>query len=143
MKKITSTHLSTSRYRKKYVTFSVITYQKIVFGIFSKKDVYLIFQELNDNKIYEKSVTEKAKYGTIQKIKNPQVSFNEKETNDPRVQQIFKPSSDNNFSIFIFSQDCYKLPERTTELMEISIPSLNLIFSETSQLSISIKQVRI
>ena len=39
--------------------------------------------------------------------------LNEKEMNDPRVQAMFKRSRHNNLSIFIFSQDYYKLPKRT------------------------------
>ena len=33
--------------------------------------------------------------------------------NDPRVQAMFKRSRHNNLSIFIISQDYYKLPKRT------------------------------
>ena len=39
--------------------------------------------------------------------------LNEKEMNDPRVQAIFKRTRHNNLSIFIISQDYYKLPKRT------------------------------
>ena len=39
--------------------------------------------------------------------------LNEKEMNDPRVQAMFKRSRHNNLSIFIFSQNYYKLPKKT------------------------------
>ena len=39
--------------------------------------------------------------------------LNEKERNDPRVQAMFKISKHNKLSIFISSQDCYELPNRT------------------------------
>ena len=38
---------------------------------------------------------------------------NEKEMNDPRVEDMFKRSRHNNLSIFIISQDYYELPEKT------------------------------
>ena len=39
--------------------------------------------------------------------------LNEKETNDPRVQAMFKRSRHNNLFLFIISQDYYELPKRT------------------------------
>ena len=39
--------------------------------------------------------------------------LNEKETNDPRVQAMFKRSRHINLSILIISQDYKELPERT------------------------------
>ena len=40
-------------------------------------------------------------------------SVNENETDDPRVQAMFKRSRHKNLSVFITSQDYYDLPKRT------------------------------
>ena len=39
--------------------------------------------------------------------------LNEKEMNDPRVQEMFERSRHNNLSIFIISQNYYELPKKT------------------------------
>ena len=39
--------------------------------------------------------------------------LNEKDMNDPRVQAMFKRGRHNNLSIFIISQDYFKLPKKT------------------------------
>ena len=39
--------------------------------------------------------------------------LHEKETNDPRVQAIFKRSRHSTLSVFIFSREYYDLPKRT------------------------------
>ena len=41
--------------------------------------------------------------------------INEREMNDPRVKAMFKPSSHSNFSIFVFSQDCYEIQKKNYE----------------------------
>ena len=44
--------------------------------------------------------------------------LNEKELNDPRVRAMFKRPKLNNLSIFIISQDYYKLPKKTIRANE-------------------------
>ena len=39
--------------------------------------------------------------------------LNEKETNDPQAQEVFRRSTHNNLSVFIVSVDYYELPKRT------------------------------
>ena len=59
----------------------------------------------------------------IEESKNPQEyedggiiildGLNEREMNDPRVQAMFKRSTNSNLSIIIISQDYYELPKQT------------------------------
>ena len=59
--------------------------------------------------------------------------------NDPRVQAMIKRSRHNNLSIFIISQDYYELPNKLSELMEISIIYSNQTTLEMYKISVKTK----
>ena len=87
------------------------------------EDLDLVFDEIVNNKDFEKSVNEIQTYESIEKLKYPQDyededinildDLNEKGVNDLRVQAMFKRSRHKNLSILIISQDYYELPMRT------------------------------
>ena len=83
----------------------------------------MVIEKIVHNKDFEKSDTEIETYESIEELKFPQEyedsgiiildDLNEKKTNDPRVQAMFKRSRHKNFSTFIISQDYYELPKKT------------------------------
>ena len=83
----------------------------------------MVFEELVNNKDFEKSDTEIETYDNIEELKFPQDyennsivildDLNQKEMDDPRVQAIFKRLRHNNLSIFIISQVYYELGKKT------------------------------
>ena len=74
-----------------------------------------MIEEVINNKDFQKSDTEIQTFDNIEDIKYPQEyennsiiildDLNQKEMDDPRVQAMFKRSSQYNLSIFIISQD--------------------------------------
>ena len=94
----------------------------IIPNILNEEDIDIVIDEIVNYKDFEKSDTEIETYESIEELKIPQEyedggiiildDFNEKETNDPRVQAMFKRSR-HNLSIFIISQDYYELPKKT------------------------------
>ena len=82
-----------------------------------------MIEEIVNNKDFQKSDTETETYESIEELQFPQEyddagiinldDLNEKEMNDSRVQAMFKRSRHNILSIFIISQDYYKLPKKT------------------------------
>ena len=83
----------------------------------------MVFEEIVNNKDFEKSDVEIETYESREELKFPQEyddggiiileDLNEKKMNDPRVQAMFERSRHNNLSIFIISQDYYYLPKKT------------------------------
>ena len=69
-----------------------------------------------------------------QKYKNHSIiildDLNEKELNNDKIQVMFSQGCQNNLSIFINSQDYYKLPKKTKKLMVITITYSNQTISE-------------
>ena len=95
----------------------------IIPNILNEEDIDVVIEEIVNNKNFQKSDTEIETYESIEEIKFPQEyddggiiildDLNEKETNDPRVQAMFKRSRHNKLSIFKIFQDYYELPKRT------------------------------
>ena len=120
---IYSPSLHQDLYQKINKCFSNYIPIHIIPKILNEEDVDVVIEEIVNNKDFEKSDTEIETYESIEEIKFPQEfddgdinildDLNEKEMNDPRVQAMFERSRHNNLSIFIFSQDSYKLPKRT------------------------------
>ena len=95
----------------------------IIPNILSEEDIYIVIDELVNNKDFEKSDIEIETYDNIEELKFPQDyentsiiildDLNEKEINNDKIQAMFKRSRHNNLSIFIISQDYYELPKKT------------------------------
>ena len=95
----------------------------IVPNILNEENLNVVIEGIVNKKDFEKSDTGIETYESIENLKYPQEydnggiiildDLNEKEMNDPRVQVRFKRSRHSNLSIFIISQDYYKLPKRT------------------------------
>ena len=95
----------------------------IITNILIEEDFDVVFEEIVNNKDFEKSDTEIETYEWIEELKFPQENddggiiilhnLNEKEMNDPRVKAMFKRSTLNNLSIFIISQVYYELPKKS------------------------------
>ena len=85
-----------------------------------EENIDVVFDEKVNEKDFNESDTEIKTYESIQ-VKYPQEyedrgmiileDLNEKETNDCRIQAMFKRSRLNSLSIFIISQDWYELPK--------------------------------
>ena len=83
----------------------------------------MVIGEIVNNNDFEKSDSKIETYESIEELKFPQKyedggiiildDLNEKEMNDPRVQEMFKRSRHINLTIFIISQDYYELPKPT------------------------------
>ena len=108
----------------------------------------LVTDAIVNDKDFEKSETEKETFESKEKLKYPQEfdaddpiffsdDIHEKETNDPRVQAMFRWSRHNNKSIFIISLDYYELPKNFIRAND-SICS-NQIISEVFKSSIKAK----
>ena len=120
---IYSPSLHQDLYRKLIECFSNYIPIHIFPNILDEEEIDIVFQEIVNNKDFEKSGTEIETYESIEKLQFPQEYYdggiiilddlNEKEMIDPRVQAMFKRSRHNNLSIFIISQDYYELPKRT------------------------------
>ena len=95
----------------------------IITNILIEEDFDVVFEEIVNNKDFEKSDTEIETYEWIEELKFPQENddggiiilhdLNEKEMNDPRVKAMFKRSTLNNLSIFIISHVYYELPKKS------------------------------
>ena len=95
----------------------------IIPNILNEEDIDIVIEEITNNKDFEKSNTEIETFDNIEELKFPQEyennsiiildDLNEKETNNDKIQAVFKRGRHNNLSIFIFSQDYYELPKRT------------------------------
>ena len=94
----------------------------------NEEDKDSVIDEICNDKNFRKSHTEIETYESIGELQFPQRyddgcinilgELNEKKTNDPRVQAMFKQSRHKNISIFIFSQDYYELPKKTVRANE-------------------------
>ena len=92
-------------------------------NILNEEDIDVVFEEIDNNEDLRRSINVIETYESIEELKFPQEyddggiiildDFNDKEMNDPRVQEMFKRSRHSNLSIFIISQDYYELPKRT------------------------------
>ena len=110
-------------YQKLIKCFSNYIPIRIIPNILNEADIDIVIEETIDKKDFEKSNTEIETYESIEELIFSQDNddggiiilddLNEKGTNDPRVQAMFKRSRHNNLSIFIISQDYYELPEKT------------------------------
>ena len=117
-------YISTRRdlYQNLIERFSSYIPIHIILNILNEEDIDIVIEEIVNIKDVEKSDTEIETYESIEEFKFPQEyddggiiildDLNEKEINDARVQAMFKRSRHNNLSIFITSQDYYKLPKK-------------------------------
>ena len=88
-----------------------------------EEDIYIVFDELVNNKDFQKSDTKIETYESRDELKFPQDyddwgftildDLKDKEVNYPRVQVMFERSRHKNLSILIISQDYYALPKKT------------------------------
>ena len=95
----------------------------IIYNILNEEDIDVVIEEIVNNRDFQKSDTEIETYESIEELNFPQEyddggiiildDLNEKETNDPRVQAMFKRSRHKNLSTFNISQDYYELPQKT------------------------------
>ena len=119
---IYSPSLHQDLYQKLVKCFSNRIPVHIIPNILNEKDIDMVIEEVVNNKNFEKSDRKRETYESIESLNFPQeyddggiINFddlNEKEMNDPRIQAMFKRSRNNNLSIFIISQDYYKLPKK-------------------------------
>ena len=96
---------------------------EIIPNILNETDIDVVIDELVNNEDFEKSDCEIETFESIEDLKYPQEyennsiiildDLNQKEMDDPRVQEMFKRSRHNNLSIFIISQDYYELSKKT------------------------------
>ena len=112
-------------YQKLIKCFSNFIPNHIIPNVLNEKDIDVVIDEVINKKDFEKSKIEKETYDSIEELKFPQVynsdqpivnnldDLNEKQMDDPRVQAMFKRSKLNDISIFIISQDYYKLSKKT------------------------------
>ena len=110
-------------YQKLIKCFSNYIPIHIIPNFLNEEDIDIVIEEIVNNEDFEKSDTEIKTYESIEELKFSQEfedggfikldDLNERETNDPRVQALFKRSRHINLSIFIISQDYYELPKRT------------------------------
>ena len=111
------------KYQKINKCFSNYIPIHIIPNILNEDDIDIVIEDIVNNKNFEKSNTETETYESIEDLKFPQKyennsiiildDLNQKEKDDPRVQEMFKRSRHNNLSIFIVSQDCYELGKKT------------------------------
>ena len=95
----------------------------IIPNIINEEDIDVVIDEIINNKDFEKSEIEIETFDNIEELKFPQEyennsiiildDLNEKESNNDKIQAMFKRGRHNNLSIFIISQDYYELPKRT------------------------------
>ena len=120
---IYSPSLHQDLYQKLIKCFSNYIPIHIIPNILNEEDINIVIEEVVNNKNFEKSNTEIETYDNIEDLKFPQEyennsiiildDLNEKEINKDKIQAMFKRGRHNNLSIFIISQDYYKLPKRT------------------------------
>ena len=120
---IYSPSLHQDLYQKLIKCFSNYIPIHIIPNILNEEDIDIVFEEIVNNKDFEKSNTEKETSESIEDLKFPQEyehnsiiildDLNQKEMDDPRVQAMFKRSRHNNLSIFIISQEYYELSKKT------------------------------
>ena len=95
----------------------------IIPNILNEEDIDVVIEEIVNKKDFQKSDTEKETFEKKDELKVSQefekyskfivVGLNEKKINNPIRQAMFKRGRCNRLSIFIISQDYYKLPMRT------------------------------
>ena len=119
---IYSPSLHQDLYQKITKCFSNYIPIHIIPNILNETDIDIVFNELVNNKDFQKSDIEIETYESIEQLKFPQEyennsiiildDLNQKEMDDPRVQAMFKRSRHNILSIFIISQDYYELSKK-------------------------------
>ena len=95
----------------------------IIRNFLNVEDINIESDKVIHNKVFQKPDTEIETYESNEELKNPQDyhdwsiiilnDLNEKGTDGPRVQVMFKRSRRNIWSIFIISQDYHELPKPT------------------------------
>ena len=95
----------------------------IIPNILNEEDIDIVIEELVNIKDFKKSEAEIETFDNVEELKFPQEyennsiiilnDSNQKETDDPRAQAMFKRSRHSNLSIFIISQDYYELSKKT------------------------------
>ena len=110
-------------YQKLIKCFSKKIPVHLISNIFNEEDIDKVFEEIINNKDFEKSNTEIETYETREELNIPQEyddggliildDLNETKMNGPRVQAMFKRSRHNNLSMFITSQEYYELSKKT------------------------------
>ena len=120
---IYSPSLHQELYQKLIKCFSNHIPIHIIPNILNEEDIDIVIGEIVNNKDFQKSDTEIDTSESIEDLKFPQEyeynsiiildDLNQKEMDDPRVQEMFKRSGHNNLSIFIISQDYYELGKKT------------------------------
>ena len=116
-KHIYSPNLHQDLYQKLFKCFNNYIPFHILPIILNEEVIEVKIAEIVNDKDFEKSDTEIKTYESIEEIKFPQEAefggvrklddINEKKTNEPRVQAMFKRSRHNKLSIFIISRDYY------------------------------------
>ena len=114
---IYSSSLHQDLYQELIKCFSNYIPIHIIPNILNEEDFDVVFEEIGNNKDFEKSDNEIETYDSKEELKFSQEyeddgiiildDINEKEMNNPRVQAMFKRSRHNNLSIFLISQDYY------------------------------------
>ena len=120
---IYSPSLHQELYQKLIKCFSNYIPIHIIPNILKEEDIDVVFEEIVNNKDFEKSKTEIETFDNIEELKFPQEyenksilildDLNQKEMDESRVQAMFKRSRHNYLSIFIISQDYYELSKKT------------------------------
>ena len=120
---IYSPSLHQDLYQKLIKCFSNYIPIHIMPNILNEEDIDIVIEEIVNNKDFQKSVTEIETFDNIKELRFPQEyennsiiildDLNEKESNNDKIQAMFKRGRHNKLSIFIISQDYYELPKRT------------------------------
>ena len=110
-------------YQKLIICFSNYIPIQIFPNILNEEYIDVVIEEIVNIKNFSKSNTEIETYESIEELKFPQEpenisiiildDLNEKETNNDKIQAMFKRGRHNNLSIFNISQDYYELPNKT------------------------------
>ena len=110
-------------YQKLIKCFSNYIAIHIIAILLNEADIDIVIEEILKNEDFNKSDTEIETFESIEVLKYPHVyennsiiildDLNQKEMDDPRVEAMFKRSRHNNLSVFIISQDYYKLSKKT------------------------------
>ena len=134
---IYSPSLHQDLYQKIFECFSNYIPNIILANILNEEDFDVVFEEIVNNKDFEKSDIQIETYESIEDLKFPQEyennsiiilgDLNQKEMDDPRVQAMFKRSRHNTLSFFIIFQDYYELSKKQYTAMVMSIIHLNQI----------------
>ena len=120
---IYSPSLHQDLYQKIIKCFSIYIPINIIPNILNEEDIDVAIDEIVNNKDFEKSITEKETYESIEELKFPQEfennniiildDLNDKEISNDKIQPLFKRGRHNILSIFIISRDYYELPKKT------------------------------